>query len=56
MRIKQDKIDNFVVRIHSIVMSNSYSTEKNDWILVSDFSDYHDNDSKESRLALKMII
>lgn len=56
MGIKQDDVDNFLVRIHSIVMSSSICIEKNDWLLVSDFSDYHDGDSKDSRLALKMII
>lgn len=27
--------------------------KKKDWLLISDFSDYHDGDSKVSRLALK---
>lgn len=53
---KQDDVDNFVVRICLIVMSSCMYIEKSDWLLVSNFLDDHDGESKGLRLALKIII
>lgn len=46
MCIKHDDIDNFMVRLHLVLISSAHIKKNMKKLVVTDFSDYHEGDRK----------